>query len=392
MRLFFTLLTILLITNPACGYQIIKVDSVSVETVNQQNLERLPLVDDRPIKNVIFIIGDGTGLAQLYTGQASLAGPNGRLHIQRMPVTGLVNTHAANRLITDSAAGATAYSCGIKTDNGMIGQLPDNRPCKTILEFAEEKGKSTGLVATSTITHATPASYAAHIDSRSKQAEIAEQYVNSDIEILLGGGLEYFVPESNASSSRNDNRNLISEFEANGYEFVDNVGELQSSSSGKILGLFSDSGMPSENRTPTLKEMSEKAIDVLNQNEDGFFLMIEGSQIDWAGHGNDASYALRELADFDAAVATVLDFAEQDGETLVVLTADHETGGMNILSGSSEEQLKIVWTTDYHTGIPVPVMAYGPHAVEFTGWWDNTEIGIKVAELSGLGELPQIIE
>ncbi len=392
MRLLYSLLIVLLITNTACGYQSAKVDSISVKTSNQLKPERLPLVEDGPIKNVIFIIGDGTGLAQLFTGQVNLAGPDGRLNIQRMPVTGLVNTHAANRLITDSAAGATAYSCGIKTNNGMIGQLPDNRACKTILELAEEQGKSTGLIATSTITHATPASYAAHIDSRSKQAEIAEQYLNSGVEVLLGGGSEYFVSQTNASSSRSDNRNLIAEFQAMEYDFVDNAEALKESDSGKILGLFSESGMPSENRTPTLNEMSEKALNVLNQNENGFFLMIEGSQIDWAGHGNDVAYALRELADFDAAVASVLEFAEADGETLVILTADHETGGMNILSGSSEEQLNIVWTTDYHTGIPVPVLAFGPHAIEFTGWFDNTEIGIKVAELAGLGILPQIIE
>lgn len=379
-------------TTTACGYQVIKTDSISVNTGNEVVEQNYPLIEDGPIKNVIFIIGDGTGLAQLYSGQVNLVGPDNKLNVQKMPVTGLVTTHAANRLITDSAAGATAYSCGVKTNNGMIGQLPDGRACKTILEMAEDQGKSTGLVATSTITHATPASYASHIDSRSKQAQIAEQYVTSSVEVLLGGGLEYFIPQSESGSSRDDSRNLVEEFESNGYEFVENAEELNNSDSGKLLGLFSMSGMPSEVRTPTLSEMTSKALDVLSSNDEGFFLMVEGSQIDWAGHGNDAAYAMRELADFDAAIKTALDFALEDGETLVVVTADHETGGMNILSGKTEEELKIVWTTDYHTGIPVPLMAFGPHAIEFTGWMDNTEVGIKVAEISGFGMLPEIIE
>ncbi len=379
-------------TTTACGYQVIKTDSISVNTGTEVVEQNYPLIEDGPIKNVIFIIGDGTGLAQLYSGQVNLVGTDNKLNVQKMPVTGLVTTHAANRLITDSAAGATAYSCGVKTNNGMIGQLPDGRACKTILEMAEDQGKSTGLVATSTITHATPASYASHIDSRSKQAQIAEQYVTSSVEVLLGGGLEYFIPKSESGSSRDDSRNLVEEFEANGYEFVENAEELNNSDSGKLLGLFSMSGMPSEVRTPTLSEMTSKALDVLSSNDEGFFLMVEGSQIDWAGHGNNAAYAMRELADFDAAIKTALDFALEDGETLVVVTADHETGGMNLLSGKTEEELKIVWTTDYHTGIPVPLMAFGPHAIEFTGWMDNTEVGIKVAEISGFGMLPEIIE
>jgi len=374
------------------AFQELRVDSISVVKKSSIGSEKLPLVEDRAIKNVIFIIGDGTGLAQLFTGQANLVGTDNWLNIQRMPVTGLVTTHAANRLITDSAAGATAYSCGIKTNNGMIGQLPDGKPCKTLLELAEDKGMTTGLVATSTITHATPASFASHIDSRSKQAEIAEQFLLSEVEILFGGGLEYFIPQNDSVSLREDDRNLITEFTDHGYDFVENLDQMIESESNKILGLFSDSGIPSIDRTPTLGEMTEKAIYSLNNNESGFFLMVEGSQIDWAGHANDVNYALRELADFDAAVKSILDFATEDGETLVILTADHETGGMNVLSGSTEEQLKIVWTTDYHTGIPVPIMAYGPHAIEFTGWWDNTDIAKKIAKLSGLGELPIISE
>jgi alkaline phosphatase len=392
MRIITSILFFLIFNSSVFAFQSFKIDTVSVAPTNGVAPEKLPLVEDRPIKNIIFIIGDGTGLAQLFSGQISIAGFDGRLHLQRMPVTGLVNTHAADQYITDSAAGATAYSCGVKTNNGMIGQLPDNRHCKTVLELAEKHGKSTGLISTSSITHATPASFAAHIDSRKKETEIATQYLHSNIEILLGGGLEFFVPQSKDNSSRIDDRNLVHEFQNLGYDFVKSYEELDTSPANKILGLFSNSGLPSGDRSPSLKQMTEKAINVLNTNSEGFFLMIEGSQIDWAGHENNFEYMHRELSDFDEAVASVLDFAVTDGETLVILTADHETGGMNILSGSTQENITIVWTTEHHTGIPVPIMAYGPKAINFTGWWDNTEIGIKIAELSGLGVLPQIIE
>ena len=184
-----------------CDAQL-KTESILVKTEIIQKPKRLPLVEDGPIKNVIFIIGDGTGLAQLYTGQLHLAGKDGLLNVQTLPVTGFSKTYSKSNLITDSAAGATAYSCGMKTNNGMIAYLPDGSSCKTILEMAEEKGMSTGVVATSTITHATPASYASHVESRSSQDEIAAQYLDSGMEIILGGGLEYFAPQSESFSKR----------------------------------------------------------------------------------------------------------------------------------------------------------------------------------------------
>lgn len=370
-----------------------KSETIAVTQTKNANQAKLPLVEDGPIKNVILIIGDGTGLAQITAGQFSLVGLDGNLALQRMPVTGIVRTHAANTLITDSAAGATAYSCGKKTDNGKIAWLPDGKSCKTLLEIAEELGKSTGLVATSTITHATPASFAAHVESRRMQPEIAEQYLDSGVEVFLGGGKEFFIPQNEEGSSRKDSRNLVEEFKASGYGYVENVQQMEEDNSSKILGLFADKGMPSEVRTPTLSEMTEKALQVLSKNEKGFFLMVEASQVDWGGHGNDAEYVIREVKDLDAAVKTAVDFAQEDGETLVILTADHETGGMTFQkSPSGTEELEIFWTTDYHTGIPTPLMAYGPHAIRFTGWHDNTAIGILIAELAGYPGFPAILE
>ncbi|MFY0684403.1 MAG: alkaline phosphatase [Balneola sp.] len=363
------------------------------ETTSSSNTERLPIVTSDKIKNVILLIGDGTGIAQISSGQLSLVGADGYLNLQRMPVTGIIKTQSSNSLITDSAAGATAYSCGMKTDNGMIAYLPDGKHCKTLLELAEEKGLSTGLVATSTITHATPASFAAHVRSRNNEAGIADDYVDSGVEVFLGGGREFFIPQDQEGSSREDDRNLVEEFENQGYEFLTTAEEMKNSTSKKVLGLFADSGMESENRTPTLSEMTTSALSKLNTNEKGFFLMVEGSQIDWASHANNAEYAIREIKDFDDAVKTALDFAEDDGETLVILTADHETGGMTMMNSSDDpKKLRVHWVTDYHTALPVPLMAYGPQAIQFSGWNDNTDIGIKIAELMNFGEFPVILE
>lgn len=350
--------------------------------------ELLSLVESTTVKNIIFLVGDGTGLAQITSGQYALVGPDGLLHLQTMPVTGFVKTHSSDNLITDSASGATAYSCGLKTYNGAIGVNPDEVPCKTILELAEEQGLSTGLVSTSSITHATPASFAAHQPQRSMQMQIAEDFLDSGTEVFLGGGVEWFSGEM-----RSDSLDLLSQFEASGYELLFNESDLANSTSERVLGLFADDGMERNEGEPTSEMMTQKALDILSQNEDGFFLMVEGSQIDWAGHGNDTEYLLREVEDFDNAVKAALDFALQDGETLVILTADHETGGMTMQRQTAEgDSLEIYWTTGYHTGVPVPLMAYGPQATEFMGWRDNTYVGLKMAELLGLEQLPILIE
>lgn len=354
--------------------------------------QRLSLIADQPIKNVIFMIGDGTGIAQLYSGQLQEVGPNGYLNAQRLPITGIVKTHAEDDLITDSASGATAYSCGIKTKNGVIAQDSDGNECVTLLELSQKAGMKTGLIATSGVTHATPASFATHIDSRNKYSEIAEQLVESEVDVILGGGLEYFLPLDSAGSSRADQLNLISNFEERGYSIVLNRQAMIEEDSDRIVGFFSPGGLPSKNRIPSLSEMTSKAVENLSSKENGFFLMIEGSQIDWGGHANNTPYVLREVKDFDDAIGVVLSFAEQNPGTLVIVTSDHETGGMTI-NGVNQENtvVDIAWTSTGHTGTPIPLMAYGPHAVEFSGWWDNTDIGKKVADLLGFENFPLIL-
>ncbi|HET8865938.1 MAG TPA: alkaline phosphatase [Gracilimonas sp.] len=394
MNKFYTLLLISFLTFGCQQNEVDNTDNadntevISVNDSQSEVPEILPLVESTTIKNVILLIGDGTGLAQITAGQYALVGPDGLLHMQTMPVTGIVKTHSSDNLITDSASGATAYSCGLKTYNGAIGVNPNQIPCKTILELAEEKGLSTGLVSTSSITHATPASFAAHQPERSMQMQIAEDFLDSGSEVFLGGGVKWF-----AEDQRSDSLDLIAQFEEAGYQILMDQDELQNATSDRLLGLFAEDGMERNEGEPSLAMMTQKALDVLNQNEDGFFLMVEGSQIDWAGHDNNSEYLLREVEDFDAAVNAALDFAQNDGETLVVLTADHETGGMTLQQQVAEgDSLEIYWTTGYHTGTPIPLMAYGPGALEFMGWRDNTYIGKKISELLELGELPILVE
>lgn len=384
------LFSLFLISLFAIACQQTENDNTEVISISKNGTapELLPLVENRPIKNIIFLIGDGTGLAQITTGQLALVGPDGLLHLQTMPVTGFVKTHSSDNLITDSASGATAYSCGLKTYNGAIGVDPDQTPCKTILEMAEEKGLSTGLVSTSSITHATPASFAAHQPRRSMQLQIAEDFAASGVEVFLGGGVKWFDGEL-----RPDSHDLLGQFEESGYEILFNENDLQNSTSNRLLGLFAEDGMERVEGEPSSAMMTQKALDILSQNEDGFFLMVEGSQIDWAGHGNDTEYLVNEVRDFDEAVKVALDFAQQDGETLVVLTADHETGGMTLQSQKANgDSLEIYWTGGYHTGTPVPLMAYGPEATEFMGWRDNTYVGKKLAELLNVGKLPVLMD
>lgn len=341
-----------------------------------------PLVEQRQIKNIILMIGDGMSITPITAARIKVLGADGKLHIERMPVTGFINTHSVNRLITDSAASATALASGYKTNNGMIGMIPDGTKVYTILEAVRDKGMSTGLVATSTITHATPAAFAAHVRLRSNQTAIAYDIIANRVNVILGGGKSFFIPQSSRGSKRKDNLDLINEARKVGYEFVQTKSEFDAAKSDFLLGLFHIDAMTTEPPEPTLTEMTAKAIEILSRNANGFFLMVEGSQIDWAEHDNDADEAIRQMLHFDLVVKQVVDFAMENGETIVVITADHETGGMTINSGRlSGENLSIKWTTGGHTGVPVPIFAYGPHAERFMGWYDNTEVPKIFAEL-----------
>jgi alkaline phosphatase len=271
----------------------------------------------------------------------------------------------------------------------MIAFLPDGTKIPTLLEMAKQRGKATGLVATSTITHATPASFASHVKSRNDQHIIAEHFFDNKVNVILGGGRSYFIPQSMEGSVRKDNRNLVEEFRNSGYTYVETEAELKSASSENLLGLFQLDACTTEAPEPSIETMTRKAIEILSKDRDGFFLMVEGSQIDWEAHDNNAEGVIRQVLLFDMAVKAGMEFAMRDGNTLVVITGDHETGGMSVTKGAlNGKHLEIKWTTGSHTPAPLIVFAYGPGAEIFDGYYDNTDIAKKIAGLMKLSPFP----
>ncbi|CAM4383228.1 alkaline phosphatase [Paenibacillus alkaliterrae] len=279
-------------------------------------------------KNVILMIPDGMGISYL-TATRIFKGEE--LSFERY-MKGLMKTYSSDTNVTDSAAAGTAMATGFKTNNGMISVTPDGKQPDSILDAARERGKSTGLIATSRITHATPAVFTAHDPSRGNEVALATDYINK-VDVILGGGRDMFLNEKDGG--KQPERNLVAEAQAAGYDYITNRSELNKVSSNKVLGLFAMSDLKyeidrDEQNVPSLSEMTELAVDVLSKNEKGFFLMVEGSQIDWSGHANDPVATITDMLAFEDAVDVALDFAKKDGNTLVVIVGDHETGGINI--------------------------------------------------------------
>lgn len=316
-----------LLTMAIC-FPILLVSLITCEaTGNQRNSD---------IRNVIFLIGDGMGVS-FTSGYRYFKDNPATLELESTEfgpyLVGQQTTypHDPRYNVTDSAASATAMATGVKTYNGAIGINNDHTKLKSVLEAAKEKGKGTGLVATAQITHGTPAAFGAHVVERKSMSAIADGYFDDlingrhKIDVLLGGGSEWFI--------RKD-RNLVDEFVKDGYSYVTNLREMNNDHSSQVLGLFAKRGLPKMiDRTkeiPSLADMAASAIERLNKNENGFFLMVEGSQIDWAAHDNDIVGVMSEMEDFERAFKVAIDFAKKDGHTLVIATADHSTGGFTI--------------------------------------------------------------
>ena len=324
------------------------------------------------IKNVIVLIGDGMGVEQISMAWV-LNG--GRLNMDNFHFVGGSRTYSANKLITDSSAGGTAIACGVKTNNGYIGIDENAAPISSLLHYAQQKGMKTGVTVTCRINDATPADFVCHSDDRHKEADIAAQFVGSGVDFICGGGRQFW-------ENREDGRDLIQEMKDQGYTFVETDEELKQVSSGKVLGLFAPLDMdPVLDRGPILEDSAEKALELLD-NKKGFFLMIEGSQIDDWGHRHKVGHVAEELFEFDRIVGKVLQWAEKDGHTLVIVTADHATGGMTLVGGSiPDRSVKVHFSTKGHNGIVVPVFAYGPHAEDFVGVYENAELSAKIRRL-----------
>lgn len=335
-------------------------------------------------KNVILLIGDGMGLTQV--SSTYFFGTNREPSFSRFPVIGLHKTSSAREKITDSAAGATAFASGIKTYNGAIGKDTLKQNIETILERITPKIHC-GLIATSSITHATPACFYAHADYRKEEELIAEQLVQSNVDFFAAGGLQFFT-------KRNDKQNLLVELEKNGFELDTNQLTKAALNPNKKYGyLLAENGLPSKlnGRKDFLNTATEMSLSYFSEKEAPFFLMIEGSQIDWESHATNKEGVIAEMNDFDDVIHTVMDFAEKNGETLVIVTADHETGGFALspkweedhwnyaeIEGRFYDDAKKENYEAGHTATLIPVFAFGPGAVTFSGIYENTEIYHKI--------------
>lgn len=328
------------------------------------------------VRRAVLMIGDGMGLGQVSAGMIAAGGT---LQLDRFPVLGLSRTRSSDDIVTDSAAAATAMASGVKTFNGAIGVDADKRPVPTLVELARAGGLATGVVVTCSVTHATPAAFLAHQGSRKLEDAIALDIARAGLDVLIGGGRKFFA-------ARADGRDLLAELRARGALVVDDPAHIEPPAKGSLAALVAELHLPrvSQGRGDYLPRAVDVALEMLGRRGRSF-LMVEGSQIDWGSHDNDTAYAVAEMLDFDAAAGRVRAWAERDGHTLVVVTADHETGGLAIHGGSlAEKTVEAAFTTKGHTAAMVPVFAYGPGAEAFAGVYENTEIFHRLKAALGL--------
>lgn len=331
-------------------------------------------------KNIIFLIGDGMGLTQIST---LFMERDNTSSFERFKSIGFINTPSGSHKITDSAAGATAFSCGVKTYNNAVGMGLDTTPVTNLVELFSEQRYKIGMVATSSITHATPASFYAHASHRNKHYDIAGQLLSSSVDFFAGGGKKFFRDLDRESKLYN--------WQIDSSFCCSIPDSLELDPEKKYGYLLASDGMPkmSESRGDFLKTASLAALNYFDK--DPYFIMIEGSQIDWGGHSNDYDYVVSELKDFDQTIDAILDYAEKDKNTLVVVTADHETGGLSLggpqyvdSNGKKRQRYNAIepsFNTGGHTSTLIPVFAYGPGAEHFQGVYENNEIFNKIKAL-----------
>ena len=329
-------------------------------------------------KSIILFIGDGMGISQV-TAAVMMGVGNSFLRFEN---GGFSITRSSDSWITDSAASATAIAAGKRTYNKAIGVDDDRVPLKNIVEYAQESGMSTGLIATSSITHATPASFAAHVEWRNAELEIARQLSESNVNVIIGGGRKYFLPESE-EGARKDNRNLLNEMASRGFSIaydMDDLFNLNFEKVDNVIALLAHNAIKKEkNPEQNLSDMTYMAIKILSKNENGFFLMVEGSQIDWESHDNDYEKLLFQMKDFDEALGVALNFSESNNDILILLTADHGTGGLSLHQSSDRtSKFSAKWASHGHTGEFVPILSAGPGSDRFGGILDITEIGERL--------------
>lgn len=320
------------------------------------------------VKNIILLIGDGMGLAQIHSG---LTANRGQLNLGRFLNIGFSKTASSDNYITDSAAGATAFATGNKTRNRAIGVDSNLVAVPSITRQVKASGRKAALISAGDITDATPACFYAHRPERSMMDEIATDYLKEPVDVLIGGGYSHFAKTKTADSLK-----------ARGFQVSNDWKELAGMKAPFVL--LDDKHVVSmlHGRGDFLKDSFQKALQSLQSNPKGFFMMAEGAQVDYGGHANIVPYVVTEMLDFDKLVGEALRFADSNGETLVIVTADHETGGLTLLDGNLKSgYVDGHFSTGDHTGIMVPVFAYGPHSLDFRGVYENTEIYHKMKKL-----------
>lgn len=327
-------------------------------------------------KSVIFMIGDGMGFNVVEAAQTSYADRlyGGTLAMRQLPYHGSSITYSADNHVTDSAAGATALATGYKTSNSTVSMNADDTlPYMTTLELAAQQGKSTGVVATKSVTDATPAGFTAHVGARTQQTEIAGQQLKAmldgSLDVVLGGGRSYYAAHKPSDS---------------GVNYAETWADTQTAAL-PLLGLYADAAMDTTDESlPTLAEMTWLALERLSADEDGFFLMVEGSQIDTFAHSNVLEDSMRELYDFDCAVAVAMRYVALHPDTALIVTADHETGGLNLPDALSKETLgDCYYSTTSHSCKTVPVFAVGHGTRALARVQENTDLAAFTAALLG---------
>lgn len=354
-------------TRPVAEYRAVA-DTHPVYRARYVNNDRLSKV-----KNVILLIGDGMGLTQVYAGYTA---NRGKLNLLQMINIGLSKTSSADNYITDSAAGGTAMATGRKTNNRYIGVDAAGVKHPAIPDLVQRYGMESALISAGDITDATPAAFYGHQSDRAMEEDIAGDFLQSPVSIMIGGGLEHF-------EQRKDSLPLTTLLQQKGYTISRQFSEIDNMRSRKWLLLDDAAVVPMlKGRGDFLIRSLQKAMHTLQDNRNGFFIMAEGAQIDVGGHARNLPYATTEMLDFDKAIGAAMEFADTNGETLVIVTADHETGGLSLLDGDiAQGYVNGHFSTNDHTAVMVPVYAYGPHSLDFRGVYENTEIFEKIMKI-----------
>ena len=288
------------------------------------------------VKNVIVMVGDGLGMGQIDMARYFDQGKDGKLELMKLPNNGIMMTSSVDG-VTDSAAAGSAMATGYKTKNGMVAMTPEGKEVDSVLDYAKDQGKATGIISSNKVHDATPATFAASAKDRGEDAKLTRDIIENEVDVVLGGGGDDFSEE------------LMNKAKEKGYDHVTTEKELANTDSEKILGLFNESYMnyildrdDLNSQEPTVYEMTKKAINVLSKDEDGFFLMSEGARIDHAAYAADVPGVVAETLDFDKAVKYAVDWAKENGDTLVVVVADHETMGFSVTEPIDKKGLKSI--------------------------------------------------